>query len=649
MATVQDSPKTNEDLRVHPFDASETRRDEILPPAGGRGTARATLHEMAYFACQLREEWRLLSGAILLGLACNVLRLPLLYLPAILTGYFQQTQGRNTSGGVVVDASDRMMQFGVGILRSAFGDAGYPTAAVAIALAGVLALGPMQLIRSYWSGLAGANLLLRLRQQVFGRLGELNVATVYEQGAGPFVQRVTRDLFLLCDLLAGSFLGIVGMVLQVVMFLTALLLIDSRLTIMILVAYVALQPVLLLFNRRIERQSGKLQTLQEEVISQMVEGIGGHRDIIAAGCFSRMADRFRETSQQLRRESVRALLWSQGSELLLTVAFSLLTAVPYFLVVRRLDRVDQVGQMITYVGLLSSLLPAMAGLWGTTIDLAVALPSVHALYELLAGATGSRPKRRGRSARRAIVSHVESIRFDGVGLKLAGRWILRDLSFEIAGGQLTALIGQSGAGKTSIFHLLLRLAEPTCGSIWINEMALTEFDEEDLRRLIGFIPQNPYIFKASLRENLMVAVRRELADDGLAEAIDGACLQPLVDSRCSDGGLDAPVGYMGMNLSAGERQRIALGRLLVQDPQVVVCDEHTANIDVRTAQLIQATMRTRFADRTRLIITHELYNARGADRILVLDQGRIVQSGSHRELMKVQGLYRALWDTQRLE
>jgi ATP-binding cassette subfamily B protein len=230
------------------------------------------------------------------------------------------------------------------------------------------------------------------------------------------------------------------------------------------------------------------------------------------------------------------------------------------------------------------------------------------------------------------------------------RWIVRDLNFEIAGGELTALIGESGAGKTTIFHLLLRLVEPTCGVIWIDDAPLNDLAEADLRRLIGFIPQNPFIFNASLRDNLLVAATLpEQPEALLAEVAEAAQLEPLIRSRDGEGGLDSSAGYLGMRLSGGERQRIALGRLLVQDPRIIVCDEYTANIDVKTAQLIQEMMRTRFAGRTRLVITHELYNARGADRVLVLDQGRIVQLGTPRELLAVPGLYRTMWETQRLE
>jgi ABC-type multidrug transport system fused ATPase/permease subunit len=613
-------------------------------PSSKEESLRAGVREAGFFLRYLRPDWRLVVGVIALTFTVNLLRLPLLYLPTILTAHFQPAQ--ESAGS---DMTARLGQGILDILRSGFGSPGYLVAAVVIAFVGILLLGPLQLIRSYWSGRVGANLLYQLRLDVFKNLKRLNILAVYERGAGPFVQRLTRDLLMLHDLVTGTLSGLIGLFLQVAIFLTALLLLEPGLTLVVLIGYAALQPVLLLFNRRIQSQAGKMQELHEGVTTQLVESIGGYRDIIAAGYFHRLTEQFRDRAEGLRRESIRALLWSQACELLLTAAFALLAAVPYFVVLGRLDRIEQVGRMITYVGLLSSLLPALAGLWGSTIELALATPSMRAVHELLT-APDPAPLTAATRPPPSLPQQVHSIRFDGVGLQMAGRWIVRDLSFELRGGRMTALIGESGAGKTTIFYLLLRLVRPTCGTIWINDIPLADFAEADLRSLVGFIPQNPFIFNASLRDNLLVAAALPGQTDALlADVTTAAQLQELVRSRHAEGGLDAGAGYLGMRLSAGERQRVALGRLLVQDPQIIVADEYTANIDVKTAQVIQEMLRTRFADRTRLVITHELCNARGADTILVLEGGRIVQSGTHRDHVGVPGLYRCMWETQRLD
>jgi ATP-binding cassette subfamily B protein len=207
-------------------------------------------------------------------------------------------------------------------------------------------------------------------------------------------------------------------------------------------------------------------------------------------------------------------------------------------------------------------------------------------------------------------------------------------------------VGQSGSGKTTIFNLLLRLLDPTNGKILINDQPLDSVDEKRLKKIMGLIPQDPFIFNSSLRENLLMASADGLDEKLLNRAVDLAQLREFVQSR--EDGLDFVAGHMGRNLSAGEKQRLALARLIVQDPEIIICDEYTANIDVKTAGLIHEVMRSEFAGRTRIIITHQLYTIKGADHIIVLDRGMIVQAGSHEELLAQPGVYRDLWELQKL-
>ena len=228
--------------------------------------------------------------------------------------------------------------------------------------------------------------------------------------------------------------------------------------------------------------------------------------------------------------------------------------------------------------------------------------------------------------------------------------ILDDVSFRIEPGSYTAIIGQTGSGKSTLFYLLLRLLEPTRGQIKVGDVPLPEIPLKELRDYLGFIPQAPFIFDATIKENLCMGVPgEEVSDEAIAKAIALAQLDRLVQKRTSTGGVEAPVGPGGATLSGGERQRVALGRIFLRDPQIIICDEYTANIDNATARVIKDALAETFAGRTRIVITHQLYTVRDADNILVLDGGRIVESGSHTDLIGRDGLYKEMWEVQRLE
>lgn len=168
---------------------------------------------------------------------------------------------------------------------------------------------------------------------------------------------------------------------------------------------------------------------------------------------------------------------------------------------------------------------------------------------------------------------------------------------------------------------MLRLLDPTNGRILINDQPLETIDERQLKRTMGVIPQDPFIFNCSIRENLLMASADGLDEKAIERAVELAQLHEFIQSR--EDGLNFVADHMGRNLSAGEKQRVALARLILQDPEIIICDEYTANIDVKIAGLIHEVMRTEFAGRTRIIITHRLYTIKGADRIIVLDRGQV--------------------------
>ena len=221
--------------------------------------------------------------------------------------------------------------------------------------------------------------------------------------------------------------------------------------------------------------------------------------------------------------------------------------------------------------------------------------------------------------------------------------VLHDVSFTAPSGQLTALVGPSGAGKTTITHLVARLYDPSEGAVRIGGQDLREVTLDSLHDVVGTVTQDAHMFHDTIRANLVYA-RPSASEDELIEACRSAQIWEMI-SLLPDG-LDTVVGDRGYRLSGGEKQRLAIARLLLKAPSVVVLDEATAHLDSESEVAVQRALKTALAGRTSLVIAHRLSTIREADQILVIDAGRIHERGTHEELLASGGLYAELYHTQ---
>ena len=236
------------------------------------------------------------------------------------------------------------------------------------------------------------------------------------------------------------------------------------------------------------------------------------------------------------------------------------------------------------------------------------------------------------------------IRFDQVAFEyVPGRRALEDLSFEIRPGELVALVGPSGAGKTTVTHLLPRFYDVTQGSILLDGHNIQELTLASLRSHIGIVTQEPILYHLSIRDNLLLA-RPDVTEAEMVRACQAANIHHFIESLPQ--GYETVVGERGYRLSGGEKQRLAIARVVLKDPRILILDEATSSLDSQSEGLIQAALAPLMEGRTTLVVAHRLSTVMVADVILVLDQGRLVERGSHQQLLNRGGLYATLYETQ---
>jgi len=527
-------------------------------------------------------------------------------------------------------------------------------AAFLIVLSGVVTL-----IAHYYGSYVREFMMRNIRLDVYKSLEHLNMQAINRRGAGDYVQGIHRDVYAVDQLFSELFNRTLPQTIFACVALAVLLNINWVMTLALFAAGFVLFPIFNICNMKVNLLSGFLRYAFTEMSDQLIETIGGFRDIVAGGRFDRFAARFDDSLKKSQSSAVSIAWWGQVGGTTTTSLMSLFTAVPIIVAIPRLIKAHAAGQpaavssligaTISYVLFLQQFLQVYSIVYQFLQQAALTSPSFLSLRMMLTPEPGrfkTRVAPPGADIFPAQLSPVRTIQFDRVSMGFSGRPLLERLDFAIPGGKLTAIVGQSGTGKTTIFNLLLRLLDPTDGKILINGQLLESIDEKQLKRLMGLIPQDPFIFNCSLRENLLMASADGLDENLLNRAIDLAQLRSFVESRRE--GLDFIAGHMGRNLSAGEKQRLALARLIIQDPEIIICDEYTANIDVKTAGLIHEVMKTQFSERTRIIITHQLYTIKGADHIVVLDRGTIAQAGTHDDLLTRPGVYRDLWNLQKL-
>lgn len=498
---------------------------------------------------------------------------------------------------------------------------------------------------AYLSTRISQGIVATLRRQLFGRLLDQPVGFFTDRKAGDLLSRINTDIDGVEDVVADTVFGLASSALVTVATLALMLRFSWQLTLAVLVMI----PLVALPARRAGRATyrarGNTQSLRGQITGYLQEtlGLSGIMLVKAFGAEERERDRFARLNDQLRALEVRQNLIAQWFGMLMstlqTAGPALMILFGGWLVVTGRATVGTVFVFATVLG--QRLAGAVTSLAGMHVNITGSL----ALFGRLFAYIDRVPEIADDPVARPLEQVVGSVRLDRVSFTYPGsvRPAVRDVTATIEAGQTIALVGPSGAGKTTITALVARFFDPDEGRILIDGTDVRKVTRSSLAAQLGIVFQDTFLFHASIADNLRYA-RPDATDEQLAEAVRAAHLDEFV-ARLPDR-YDTIVGERGHRLSGGEKQRMAIARIILRNPRIVILDEATSHLDSLSEHHIQAALRPLLHGRTALVIAHRLSTVLAADKILVFDQGRVVADGTHAELLARCGLYADLYHRQ---
>ncbi|MBA2668081.1 MAG: ATP-binding cassette domain-containing protein [Trueperaceae bacterium] len=498
-------------------------------------------------------------------------------------------------------------------------------------------------VRVFQLGYVGEAVVADLRKALFGHLMTLSIRFFEARRIGEITSRLTSDIGTVQAAVSQAVAQLINQSIQLVGGVVVLIVISPQLTLVMLAVLPAVIVATAIFGRRLRAISTAFQDEVAEANASAEEAIAGIRIVQSFTAEGHERARYAARidasfGSAIRRARVRA--W-----FIPTVVLSMslgIGVVLWYGGQQALAGVLAPGTLITFL-LLTVLVAASIGSFtGLYSQLMEAMGASKRIFELLD--TGSDLAVRDdpvpwRDVRGAV-------RFEQVRFRYGERgdeWVLDDIDLDVRPGEVVAIVGPSGAGKSTLVTLVPRFFDPTEGRVLVDGIDVRDLSPTDLRSAIGIVPQETLLFSGTLRENVRYG-RPDASDHEVVEACRAANAHPFIESFPD--GYDTTVGERGVKLSGGQRQRVAIARALLKDPRILILDEATSSLDSESEALVQAALERLMVGRTTFVIAHRLSTVVGADRIVVIDDGRVVAQGTHDDLLRSDGLYRDLYRTQ---
>ncbi|MFO7726683.1 MAG: ABC transporter ATP-binding protein [Oceanipulchritudo sp.] len=485
--------------------------------------------------------------------------------------------------------------------------------------------------------------LFDMRRDLHQKLLVLPISFYDQRKSGEISSRVIEDVMAVeRALLDGTEMG--GRALVMIIGVTVMLFLTNPL----LAWFVFLPvPILLvigvLYSRGSRKVWKRVRESAADLNSLLVEDIQGNRLIQTFGLQKREGSRFDTKASLLRRRTLKAMFrwaaYSPGTTFLTNMGVVAVIGFGGWMILSG-DTSFGFPQMVAFLIYANMLYMPIGQLHGINHMLAAGKASGERVFEIL----DTRVEVENPENPKPFPQAPLHIRFNDVGFQYPGRpEVLSGFTLDLLPGKVTALVGHTGAGKSTVANLAMRTYDVTRGAVTINNTDIRDLDLEDVHANIGHVAQDPFLFEGSVRDNLLLA-RDDATEEEILAALEGACALDFVLKLPE--GLDTNIGEKGIRLSQGEKQRMTIARVLLKNPSFVILDEATASVDTITERLIQDALDNLTAHRTVLVIAHRLSTVRKADQIVCMHEGRIIEKGSHDELLSQDGHYARLWSYQ---